>query len=319
MKTKTQPTVLIADDEADVRYVIKRFLLRQGYEPILAADGREAIGKSKVQNPDIVLLDVNMPNGDGFAVCKQLREDPSTRLTPVLMLTARGTIEDKVTALNIGADDYLLKPFDMTELQARIDVLLRRTQNMIAVNPLTRLPGGPSIQEEIERRIKLECPFAAAYIDLDNFKTYNDAYGYHQGDLVILWTARMIQNLITQGKGSVFQPHFLGHIGGDDFVLITEAGAIRDLAQAIADQFDGHRAMWYNVWDRLKGAIETKDRQGQLRRFPLMTLSIGVSTNEKRAIKHYGEVAQITSELKKFAKNRLEKEKSLVIFDRRTS
>ena len=309
-----QNTVLIADDEPEVRNVVRRVLSRHGYDPVVASDGREALSMARVRKPGLILLDVNMPGLDGFAVCKELREEPSTRLIPILMLTARMSTDDKVTGLGLGADDYLTKPFDMPELLARIDTLLRRNHRMVSANPLTRLPGGPAIQEEIESRIGSGEKFGAAYIDIDNFKAYKDAYGYHQGDEVIKWTSRIIQEEASQGGSK----RFLGHIGGDDFILVADAASMKDLCGRIADRFDREIKAWYNWSDNFRGYVQAKDRRGGLRKFPLARLSIAVSTNEKRPLTHYAQVAQITSELKGFVKGRAEKNKSAVAFDRRT-
>ena len=219
-KMNSQPTVLIADDEPEVLNVVKRFLTRKGYDMVTAANGAEALGKSKVQKPDIILLDINMPEMDGMTVCRKLREDPLTRLTPIVFVSARGKTDDKVSGLNIGADDYITKPFELEELQARIDVLLKRNQNMIAVNPLTRLPGNTAIQEAIEEKILRKEKLAVAYVDVDHFKAFNDSYGYYQGDQLILWMARMLQE---QGRK---HSAFVGHIGGDDFILMAQPEAM---------------------------------------------------------------------------------------------
>lgn len=316
-------TVLIADDEIEIQNVVKRYLARHGYESITASDGQEALLKAKAQQPSIVLLDINMPRMDGLIACRKLREEPATRLTPILMLTARTTMEDKVTGLGIGADDYITKPFDLAELKARIEALLKRAQKMISANPLTQLPGSPTIQEEIEKRIQAGKKFGVAYIDIDNFKAYNDVYGYHQGDEVIKWSSKMLQKMMDPSaraaNGNNGDGAFLGHVGGDDFILVADAVSVREICDSIASEFDRNRKIWYNWRHNLQGYIQTEDRQGNRHKFSLMTLSIAVSTNEKRAITHYGEIAQITSELKKFAKGRVEKNKSFVVFDRRTS
>lgn len=313
--------VLIADDESEIQNVLKRFLIRHGFEPIVASNGTETLSEAKVQHPDIILLDINMPQMDGFRVCQKLRQEPNTRLVPILMLTARATVEDKVSGLTSGADDYLTKPFDLAELKARIEAQLRRNWKMVSANPLTQLPGSPTIQEEVEYRVQSVQKFGVAYIDIDNFKAYNDVYGYHQGDEVIKWTSKMIGEVMNRenhhSNGNRAH-HFLGHIGGDDFILISDSQSIKSLCDSVANEFDQGRKSWYNWWHNLRGYIETKDRQGALHKFPLMTLSIAVSTNDRREISHYGQVAQITSELKKFIKGRAEKEKSMVVFDRRT-
>ncbi len=315
---KNSPTVLIVDDEQEICSVIQRYLTRQGYQPILANTGVEALGKAKVQKPDVILLDINMPEMDGLSVCRKLREDPVTRLTPVLMLTSRASVADRINGLNQGADDYLPKPFELAELNARIDVLLRRSERMVSVNPLTHLPGNPSIDEEIALRIKSGRKFSVAYLDVDNFKPYNDIYGFHQGDLLIVWLAKMIQEQIYKMPGGFAEnSYFLGHVGGDDFIVVGDLEPMADLAQRIADDFDGNRGLWYNWWHAHKGYVVTKDRMDRENKFPLMTVSVAVCTNEQRSISHIGEVSQILSELKKFAKSRNDKSKSVVMFDRR--
>ena len=310
--------ILIADDEPEVLNVLKRFLIKAGYEPILASNGIEALGKAKIQKPKIVLLDVNMPGMDGLTVCEKLREDPSTRLMPIVIVTARESIQDKLAGFKTGADDYISKPFDFNELRARIETLLRRTERMISVNPLTHLPGGPVIQDEIESRIKSSEKFTVGYVDIDNFKVYNDDYGYEQGDRAIVWTAQMIQKTVSKTITTWKDfPPFLGHIGGDDFIVVLNLEHSRECFEEIAKEFDLHRKTWYNFWHSHKGRISAKDRNGSERAYPLMTLSIGVCTNQARIINHYGQVAQITAELKKLAKSRIDKDLSFVAYDRR--
>lgn len=316
----TAPTILVVDDEPEIRKILTRFLMKQGYQTLQASNGRDAIGIAKVQQPQILLLDLNMPEIDGLNVCKQLRENPATRLTPILMLTARAAVEDRILGLNIGADDYLPKPFDLGELQARIEVLLKRCAHMIAANPLTHLPGTPLIQKEIELRITTQESLGVAYIDIDHFKAYNDVYGYNQGDEIILWTAKLLEKN-SENIPSLQSQHknFIGHIGGDDFILVSDAITIDTLCKSIADEFDQHRASWYNFFHRIQKCIRTQDRQGNECSFPLMSLSIAISTNQKRKITHFGQVAGIITELKKFIKNRADQNKSAVVIDRRIS
>ncbi len=313
-------TILLADDEPQVQKVVQRFLYKCGYELIEASNGREALSKTRSQHPNIVLLDINMPEMDGLTVCQKLREDALTRMTPILMLTARANLEDKVLGLRLGADDYLTKPFELDELKARIDTLLRRTKNMIFANPLTQLPGSPAIQEEIDKRIQSGLKFGVAYVDIDNFKAYNDVYGYQKGDEVIKWTSETLQSAINIFRTNVRESSwpFLGHIGGDDFILIDNSNAIEGLCQEVISAFDKNRGRWYSGSHVVQGYIQSKDRQGNINKFPLMTLSIGISTNDRRSITHYAQIAQITSELKKFIKGREQKEKSAIVTDRRT-
>lgn len=320
MNKGTAGTILIADDESEITGILSRFLSREGYEPIVASNGNQALGKAKVQIPDILLLDVNMPEMNGFEVCRRLREDPSTSLIPILMLTARGGTDEKVHGLSLGADDYLPKPFEFKELLARIQNLLRRREKMISANPLTQLPGSPSIQKEIESRIATGEKFAVAYLDIDHFKAYNDAYGYHQGDQVIVWTARLLRDTLQDcPRSSEKRAPFLGHIGGDDFIVVGDLDEMNFLAKTVPLLFDQNRKKWYNWKHRFQNGIETEDRQGNRKKFPLMTITTAVALNEKRKLAHYGEISHILSELKKHAKNRTTQESSFVIFDRRSS
>ena len=310
--------ILVADDEPQILDVLKRFLTKAGYEPILASNGNEALGKAKIQKPRIALLDVNMPGMDGLTVCQKLREDPATRLLPVLFLTARAGVEDKLAGFKNGADDYVCKPFDFGELRARIETLLKRTERMIAANPLTHLPGSPGIQDEIECRIRVGEKFAVAYVDIDNFKVYNDLYGFEQGDQVIQWTAKMLQICVARTVTSwKTQAPFVGHIGGDDFIVVVDLEQGQNCFQKIAEEFDQTRKKWYNFWHSHQGHVKAKDRLGNERQFPLMTLSIGVSTNDVRNINHYGQIAQVMSEMKTYAKKRINKDASYVAYDRR--
>ncbi len=137
--------ILVVDDEPEVQNMVSRYLARHGYQTCTASNGEEALSQVRATSPDLVLLDLQMPRMDGLGVCQKLREDPSTTQTPILIMTTRVATEDKVAGLGSGADDYLTKPFDLAELGARIESLLRRNQNTISANPLTHLPGSPSI------------------------------------------------------------------------------------------------------------------------------------------------------------------------------
>ena len=158
-----------------------------------------------------------MPRIDGFEVAQRLRKNPQTANTSIIMLTAKALSADKVTGLQSGADDYIIKPFDPIELLARVKGTLRRAKEMRNLSPLTGLPGNIRIQEEIERQVGEERAFAVLYCDLDNFKTYNDQKGFVRGDRLIQATARIIQDAVVEGSGS---EGFVGHVGGDDFVAV---------------------------------------------------------------------------------------------------
>ena len=310
---ETEAKILVVDDDADTLEIIKIGLEFRSYEVITANNGEDALKRISSENPDMVVLDVMMPKIDGLEVCRRAKENFFTSQIPIILLTARGQVEDKVHGLSLGADDYLVKPFDMRELAARVEMILRRTRLSLEASPLTGLPGNIAIQREIDRRINFKEMFAVCYMDLDNFKAYNDRYGHSAGDRVIKSSAEIITKVFREyGE----EDDFVGHVGGDDFLTITTPERSEELCSKVIEFFDAEVPSFYRPKDRKKGYIQSFDRRGNLQKFPLMSISISIVTNEQREIKHHAKVAQIAAELKKYAKSF---EGSVYVKDRRKS
>lgn len=292
--------ILIADDDPDILDVIRITLETEGYQVIEAHDGKEAVEMVKKSTPDLLITDFKMPGMCGDEVCKTLKEDILLQHMPIIMLTGKGEIADKIHGINAGADDYIVKPFEPQELAARVKMTLRRTARDLDANPLTRLPGNVSIINEISKYIDKQEVFAVCYVDLDKFKAFNDKYGFEKGDEVIKNTARILITSV-QEKGS--PQDFIGHIGGDDFVVITTPDKVDDLCRKIIADFSSMVPGLYNKEDLEKGYIIGKDRQKKVKKIPLLSISIGVVTNEKIKINHVGEVGELGAELKEYAKS----------------
>jgi diguanylate cyclase (GGDEF)-like protein len=292
-------SLLVVDDDPFIARLLEIELKAAGYDVRVASDGVQALDAAQQRCPDLVLADVMMPNMDGFELTRRLRQDPRTAAVSIIMLTARGLSADKLEGFAIGADDYIVKPFDTPELLARIRGVLRRSRDMRAQSPLTGLPGNVRIEEEIEGRLSQDIEFAILYADLDHFKAFNDHYGFLRGDEAIQATARMIEALVDDmGKGQ----GFLGHVGGDDFVVVVPPSVAAEVAQAIAERFDEMAPDLYDAEDRSRGFIEVVDRRGELQRFPRLSISIGVASTDKRAFRHYAEAVAIATEMKTFTK-----------------
>jgi diguanylate cyclase (GGDEF)-like protein len=304
--------VMVVDDDPDILELLKA-TLEDEYTVISASSGNEALEKLKKEVPDLLVLDYMLPDMQGPDICKVLRKDPLLLHLPVLMLTGKGEIEDKVRGLESGADDYMLKPFAPEELTARVRMLIRRSNINLDANPLTRLPGNVSLNRELDEKIKSKEKFAALYIDLDNFKALNDYYGFEKGDEIIKETARILINAI-QEKGTTRD--FIGHIGGDDFFAITSPDKAEDIAKKIISDFDKVSSKFFDENDRVKGYIETKGRDGQIHKFGFVTISIGIITNLHKEFHHTAEISSLGAEAKGFAKKFSE---SKYIFDKRTS
>ncbi len=291
--------ILVVDDEPDIRDVVRLTLESEGYEVHEAADGEEALEQIRRMNPHLILLDFKMPQMDGPQVCRTLKKDLLLQHLPIIMLTSKTEVSDKVEGIESGADDYLTKPFDPHELLARVRMVLRRTARALDANPLTKLPGNASILEEFQSRFHQQRPIAVCYVDLDQFKAFNDTYGFERGDEVIRSAARTLLEILRK-LGTL--EDFLGHVGGDDFVLITHPSRAEAMCNRILSELKRLAPKFYDVKDRQRGYIEAADRDGKIRRFPLLTASIAVVTNEHRPLTHVAEIAQIGAELKEWAK-----------------
>jgi diguanylate cyclase (GGDEF)-like protein len=306
-------TILVVDDDPDIARFVEVNLRSAGYDVSVASDGEEALEKAGTLRPDLVLLDVMMPRIDGFEVAQRLRRNPQTSNTSIIMLTAKALSTDKVLGLTAGADDYIIKPFDPIELLARVKGTLRRAKEMRNLSPLTGLPGNIRIQEEIERMVREDRPFAVLYCDLDNFKAYNDQKGFVRGDRLIQATARIIQDAVVEFAGS---DGFVGHVGGDDFVAVTPPEIAEDVAKRIVERFDGEVREFYEKEDLERGYVEVEDRRGVLQELPLVGVSAGIATTHVRSFAHYGEAVAVATEMKQFAKREA---RSSYAIDRRTT
>jgi diguanylate cyclase (GGDEF)-like protein len=291
--------ILVVDDDEDIVRVIRVNLQLEGYEVHMAHDGQEALDKALEAPPDLVLLDIMMPRMDGLTALKKMRSHPSLASTSIVLLTARGLTEDRVKGLELGADDYITKPFDVVEMLARVKAVLRRAKSARDTSPLTGLPGNFRIGQEIEERIETDAPFALVYCDLDNFKAFNDHYGFMRGDQVIKYSGEVLQG----AAEDVGDPNaFVGHIGGDDFVAVVDGHLAEAYCKAVIERFDDGVLDFYDTADALRGYIEVVDRRGERYAFPVVSISMGVVTNTGRPIASQWEASAVAVEMKEFAK-----------------
>ncbi|MGA9595847.1 MAG: response regulator [Acidimicrobiia bacterium] len=291
--------ILVVDDDPDILQFVEMNLDMEGFETHTAEGGRVALEIARERPPDLILLDVMMPELDGLTVLRRLRSSPATASIPVVLLTAKALAEDRVRGLDLGADDYITKPFDIEELLARVKAVLRRAQQMRDLSPLTGLPGNFRISRELESRVSGGTEFAIVHADLDNFKSFNDHYGFMRGDSVIKYTARV---LLDAAEASGDPEVFVGHVGGDDFVAVIDPTFVEEFCKVVVTTFDHGILDFYDTADALQGYIEVSDRKGERHAFPISSISMGVATNTKRPVKSEWEASAIASEMKEYAK-----------------
>jgi PleD family two-component response regulator len=306
--------ILVVDDDAYMRAVLKT-ALAGGYEVVEAASGEEALRIAMDQDVRLILLDLILPGMSGYDVCLQLRRNPRTCHIIIVMLTARDREEEIIEGLRIGGDDYLCKPFKTSELKARIESHLRRQWRELQANPLTGLPGNNEIDQILRTSIRAGLQFAVCYADINNFKTYNDRYGFTAGDRVLVFCA----DLLTRAIAEYGDPDndFVGHIGGDDFIIVTAPERIETICSAVVDRFDEAVPSFYDARALARGGIETMDRLGNKVFSPLLTVSLAVASSDICHFSHPAQVSQATAEVKSYLKRHIGRKSSFMI-DRRS-
>ncbi|MCA9664295.1 MAG: response regulator [Myxococcales bacterium] len=264
--------LVIAEDDDAVAHLVAASLGDAGFLCLRARDGEEALNITRSELPDALVLDVMMPKLDGIEVCKRLKADVLISRVPILMLTSLAGVDDRIAGLDAGADDYLPKPFDLRELAARVKALIRQSRRERDRNPTTNLPGSEAIDDKVTTLLKGDAPFVLLYVDIENFRSYADVYGYRRADDVVSNTGKLI---LQEARSSADAPPFVGHIGGDDFIVICAPGQADPLSQGIGDAFGQTVDSYYDDADKERGYISIGDEADQeVRRVNFMTTSI---------------------------------------------
>jgi len=243
-------------------------------------------------------------------VVQDVRSHTGYLQTPIIIFTAVTDKETKLQGLGLDIDDYLTKPADADEVVARVKLLLKRNKQKMDSNPLTKLPGNPSIQARIEQEIKSGRKFAVLYCDLNNFKAFNDKYGFGEGDKVLLATADILVRSAQQDPTS-----FVGNIGGDDFIVVCGLEHAENIAQKIVTEMTEIAPTFYNEDDKSQGYMVSVNRRGETEKFNFLSIGIGIVHNSLKALTSFAQVSNIGSELKCLAKKH---ESSYYAIDRRS-
>jgi diguanylate cyclase (GGDEF)-like protein len=291
--------ILVVEDERFIARLLKETLQIEGYEVVTVLRGEDAVQYALRETPHLVLLDIKLPGIDGYEVIRQLRSHPKSMHIPIIVLSARDTCADKVRAFELGVDDYVTKPFDTDELLARVSTQLRRVkQNFLS--PLIGLPGGYQVELAIKRKLTSAEPWSILYLDLDNFKAFNDVYGFLTGNDLIRVVGRICQRVVRDYGNP---DDFVGHIGGDDYVILTTPERAHTLCRHICTSYKLESRMLYHPEDLQRGSISGIDRTGSSHLFPLVSLSIGVVNNQVRRSHTLKEVSYLAAEAKCQAKH----------------
>jgi GGDEF domain-containing protein len=293
-----RPTILVVYANSGERERVRDVLDSAGFDVATAGNGKEAVEAICARPPLCVVIEEDLSQSFEGSILAELKGDNVYGHLPIVAVLDPEEL-DGIDWRRLPADDYVVKPVYDRDLVSRVKLSMARAQRDIHANPLTGLPGNPTIMIEAERRLQAGTPFGLAHADLDSFKPFNDHYGFARGDEVIRMTARLLVNTVRALDSS--DTH-VGHIGGDDFVFLAPSDFVETVCRDFLRDFDQIIPNFYDPDDLMRGSIASVNRKGEAQTFPIMTCSIGVVDTATAAIQHIGDLCHRVAEVKSFAK-----------------
>ena len=284
--------LLIVEDEVDISNLLKIYFGNLGYEISTAYRGSEALEKTQGLLPDLIILDINLPDIDGYEVCRQLRGKVRTSNIPIIFLTQRDERGDRLQGLELGADDYVTKPFDFDELKLRVAGAIRRAERERLTDPRTGLPAGRMIEDELRRVLQTQ---GWAYLDIaiNDLEAFNDVYGFVAADDALRFTG-VILNEVLDDQNAIGS--FVGHPGGNNFMMLVPAAAATKIKAALKEKFAEQIKTQYSFIDRNNGYLSSTNKDGQPERHPFMTLSIGIVDPSMQPVSDIRELTELANQ-----------------------
>jgi PleD family two-component response regulator len=268
--------LLIVEDDVDISEMLCIYFESQGYTVLTTTHGQEALELCRRNLPNLVILDILLPDIDGYEVCRQLRANLRTSHIPIIFLTQKDERSDQIKGLEQGVDDYITKPFDLQLLMLRVRNSLQRAGWLSLTSPVTGLPSSKLIEDQL-RQLMQKDEWSILYAEIRGLGTFNDVYGFVAGDDVLRFTAMILGEVVDElGTGS----DFIGHVGGDDFIAISGRANGPHIQEQVAARFDREVLAFYSFRDRERGWLEVRDPEGSVQKRPLMILAVGLVTSD---------------------------------------
>jgi PleD family two-component response regulator len=284
--------ILVVEDDQDISNMLRIYFSGQDYEVRVAPRGGDALTLTRQSLPHLIVLDIMLPDMDGYAVCKELRTTTRTSHIPIIFLTQRDERSDKIAGLEMGADDYITKPFDIEELKLRVQNAIQRSERESLTDPRSGLPSGRLIEEQLRRLMR-----AGGWSFLDvrilHFDAFKDVYGFVAGDEVLRFTAMLVGEVVDEIGGP---NDFIGHPGGDNFILVTTAEGAGPIRDRLLRRFNEEVLTHYSFIDRERGHIIAHSEGGAEREVPLMTLQVGYVSSETHTFSDIREITELAAE-----------------------
>ncbi len=288
--------LLVVEDDFDISNMLRIYFSGQGYEVQVAPRGGEALSMTRSQLPDLIMLDIMLPDMNGYDVCRELRTTTRTKHIPVIFLTQRDERSDRIAGLELGADDYVTKPFDIEELKLRVHNSITAAKRQVNIDPKSNLPTGMLIEDHLRTLMRSDQPWTYIDVKINNFDLFSEVYGFVAGDEVIRFTALLMGEVVDE-MGT--PEDYIGHPGRDNFVVITHTNEARRLEKRLADRFDEGVRQHYSFIDRERGYILVPDGVSGERQVPLMTVSMGAVSTRTHQFSDIREITELAAEIRR--------------------
>jgi diguanylate cyclase (GGDEF)-like protein len=285
--------ILVVEDDFDISNMLRIYFSGQGYDVQVAPRGGDALVATRQQLPHLIVLDIMLPDMDGYAVCRELRTTTRTSHVPIIFLTQRDERSDKIAGLELGADDYITKPFDIEELKLRVQNAISRSERETLTDPRSGLPSSRLIEDQLRSLMRQTQMWSYLDLKLNFFDAFRDVYGFVAGDEVLRFTALLIGEVVDE-YGT--PDDFIGHPGGDNFVVITFSERYEELRTALIERFNEDVQTHYSFIDRERGYVLVDDGEGGERQAPLMTLSVGIVNSDVNRVADIREITELAAE-----------------------
>ncbi len=287
--------ILVVEDDLDISNMLNIYFKSQGYDVDLALRGEVALEKTRLTLPHLIVLDIMLPDIDGYEVCRRLRSNTRTSHIPVIFLTQKDERSDKLQGLELGADDYITKPFDIEELRLRVQNAIARAERESLTDAHSGLPSGKLIEDQM-RKVMREKTWALMDIQVKNFEPFKEVYGFIAANDVLRFTAMLMGEILDEVGN---ETDFIGHAGGNNFVIITNQGSTDNIAGSLKRKFRESIQTHYTFMDRQQGYFTSLDAQGDTLKHQFMTLTIGVVSPKTHKFSDIREITELAAEARR--------------------
>ncbi|WP_420631824.1 response regulator [Candidatus Leptofilum sp.] len=288
--------ILIVEDDFDISNMLRIFFTGQGYHVDVAARGNDALEICRKKLPDLIVLDIMLPDMNGYEVCKVMRTTTRTSHIPIIFLTQKDERSDRIAGLELGADDYITKPFDIEELKLRVRTAINTYKRHNMTDPITGLPSSRLIEDQLRALMRTK-DWTYLQIGIDHIEPFSDEYGFLARDEVLRFTTLLL-NEVDDEHGTL--DDFVGHATSNTFVLVTKTENITSMVNELRQQFDEGILSHYSFIDREQGGIMQPD--GNL--VPLMKLSIGIVSDKTQRFSDIREITETAAEMRRLDRDK---------------